>query len=578
LRGVGLVEWFTRERAVFGHNRHFLTHFSIQCEGVIPRTHADIWSAQESKLHGVPNCGEGRLVRPTASIVVEIEQETTVILEYVTMDPILFIHGYSAESPGTDVPSIKGIYGSLPDDLRASYNPVDLDLSRYISLNDAVSINDISRALDRALRQDFPHLLRTGFNVIIHSTGALVIRNWIRLFSPKPSPIINLIHLAGANFGSGWATLGQGKIARWGRYVFQDGAQRGVKVLQALELGASQILDLHLELLQPGSRMLEDFGVQEYVIIGTQADAPWFEFPVRYAKEDGSDGTVRVSAGNLNFNYLSIRPNVDPQGLPWADVQAAVDNVTQRAAIPNYYSIDKSSRPQVDRPEIPFAIAFQCAHSGDERGIVHGTVPKTQVQSLIGLALNTPRGNPAAWSARVNDFQQETTNTYNSARTLANPGIFKYLAEPRNQYDHHAQVIFRLRDQDGTPIPMDNADIFFVSDQQNPGKVPVQTLIEDHVVNDLTDNCATFYIRVKRFSAALNDWQYLLDDIGNFAIEITAVDPQSRPTSPTVLYLPLRIPLTPADVAGFIQAHRTTVVDVQLLRIPSPSVYGITPV
>ena len=48
--------------------------------------------------------------------------------------------------------------------------------------------------------------------------------------------------------------------------------------------------------------------MQEFVIVGTQADASWFEFPVRYAHEDGSDGVVRVSAANLNFNHFEIGP------------------------------------------------------------------------------------------------------------------------------------------------------------------------------------------------------------------------------------------------------------------------------
>ncbi|HUO07937.1 MAG TPA: hypothetical protein VM008_06535 [Phycisphaerae bacterium] len=501
------------------------------------------------------------------------------------MNPILLIHGYSAESPNADPASVKGIYANqstntnLPDDLRQIYQVVEIDLSRYISLNDSVSLNDISRALDRALRQDYPSLLQTGFNVIIHSTGALVIRNWVRLFSPKPSPIINLIHLAGANFGSGWASIGQGQIARWGRFVFQDGAQRGVKVLQALELGSSDTIDLHLQLTQVGSRMLEDYGVQEYVIIGTQADPSWFEFPIRYAKEDGSDGTVRVSGGNLNFNYLSIVPNIDPQSLRWQEVQLAVANASQRAAFPSYYKIGRLSRPYYDRAEIPFAIPFECAHSGDTRGIVAGTQPKAQVQRLIQMALNTPRSSPALWAAHVNDFHNETTNTYNSARTLANPGIFKYLTEPRRQYDPHAQIIFRLRDQDDQPVPIANADIFFVSDQQTQGALPVQSLIEDTVVNDLTDNCMTFYLRVGSFNPASSppDWEYQLGKVGNFAFEITAIDPRTNPDSPSVLYLPIRIPLTPDDLADFIQAHRTTIVDVQLLRVPSPAVYTIVP-
>ncbi len=208
------------------------------------------------------------------------------------MKSVVLIHGYSAESPTPDHRSIVDIYGNLPQDLHDRFQIVEIDLSRYISLNDSVTVQDIALALDRVLNQQHPDLLKAGFHVIIHSTGALVIRTWIELFSPKPSPVNNLIYLAGANFGSGWASIGQGQIARWGRFVFERGAQRGVKVLQALELGSSPTLDTHLYFTGSGNRMFENYKVQEFVIIGTQADPAWFTFPVRYSHEDGSDGTV----------------------------------------------------------------------------------------------------------------------------------------------------------------------------------------------------------------------------------------------------------------------------------------------
>ncbi|MBA3833798.1 MAG: hypothetical protein H0X34_18270, partial [Chthoniobacterales bacterium] len=162
------------------------------------------------------------------------------------MKAIVLIHGYSSESPTPDPISIGNIYGDLPQRLRAAYDVVEVDLSRYLSLNDSVSVTDIARAFQRALLEQHPALLEEGFHVVIHSTGALVIRTWIRLFSPQPSPVRNLIHLAGANLGSGWASIGQGQVARWGRFVFERGAQRGLKVLQSLELGSSTTLDLHL--------------------------------------------------------------------------------------------------------------------------------------------------------------------------------------------------------------------------------------------------------------------------------------------------------------------------------------------
>ena len=137
------------------------------------------------------------------------------------MEPILLVHGYSAEAESsTNADSVAKIYGQLPNWLRRTYSEnsvVDVNLSRYISLEDGIGIDDISRAFDRALRNDYAHLMRGTFHVIIHSTGALVIRNWLRKFADDKQPIRNLIYLAGANLGSGWAHIGKGQLARWGR-------------------------------------------------------------------------------------------------------------------------------------------------------------------------------------------------------------------------------------------------------------------------------------------------------------------------------------------------------------------------
>lgn len=491
------------------------------------------------------------------------------------MKPIVLIHGYSSESPTPDPTSIGNIYGDLPQRLRAAYDVVEVDLSRYVSLNDSVSVADIARALQRAFLEQHPGLLKEGFHVVIHSTGALVIRTWIRLFSPRPSPILNLVYLAGANLGSGWASIGQGQVARWGRFVFERGAQRGLKVLQALELGSSATLDLHLSFLREGTRMLDDYKVQEYVIIGTQADPDWFEFPVRYAHEDGSDGVVRVAAGNLNFNYLTIEPNDEAATLPWSAVHAAVQAASVKANFPVYYKVTSRSMAGTGgRPPIPFGIPFQCAHSGKSMGIVSGREPRPQVERMLRLALETER-TTAAWQRTAAAFNRETEQTYEEARTMRKPGFFNFLTEPRNQYDPHAQIIFRLRDQDGNPIPIASSDIFFVSEQSTKGTIPIQSLIENTVVSGAAPNCLVFYVRLSRFDRRAKGWVDQLAEVGDFALEITAIEPAAPAQDPLISYLPVRIPLTSKQLASFIQRHRTTIVDVTLLRLPSPEVYQL---
>ncbi len=491
------------------------------------------------------------------------------------MKTFVLIHVYSSESPTPDPTSIANIYGDLPRRLRESYDVVEVDLSRYITLNDSVSIADIARALNRALLEQHPELLKDGFHVVIHSTGALVIRTWIRLFSPQPSPIRNLVYLAGANLGSGWASIGQGQVARWGRFVFERGAQRGVKVLQALEIGSAPTIDLHLSFAETGRRMLDDFQVQEFIIIGSQADPGWFTFPIRYAHEDGSDGVVRVSSANLNYNHFKIEPNDSAALLPWPAIRTAVQAAAAKASFPEYYSVTSQSFAGKDRPLVPAGIPYRCAHSGDKMGIVAGSIPREQVERMLNLALETPERTTAAYQRQVAAFDRETAATYESAKTMQNPGLFNFLNDPRNQYDPHAQVIFRLRDQDGLPIPIGSSDIFFVSEQGEKGTIPIQSIIEHTSVSGVSPNVITFYVRAQKFDRRAKGWVDQLANVSDFELEITAIEPDAPNQNPLVSYLPLRIPLSGREVKNLIQPHRTTIVDVTLLRLPSPDIYQL---
>jgi hypothetical protein len=163
--------------------------------------------------------------------------------------PTILIHGYSSEGSTSDTDpyprtTLEGLYGRMVQDLPTlGVDPIPVNVSRYVSLDDGLSIEDISFALDRTLKTDFPELLTGGFNAIIHSTGALVARNWVRRFNKpdKTCPLKRLIHLAGANLGSGWAHVGASQFARFARAAM--GAQRGLAVLRDLELGSNWAIE-----------------------------------------------------------------------------------------------------------------------------------------------------------------------------------------------------------------------------------------------------------------------------------------------------------------------------------------------
>ena len=84
-----------------------------------------------------------------------------------------------------------------------------------------------------------------------------------------------------------------------------------------------------------------------------------------------------------------------------------------------------------------------------------------------------------------------------------------------------------------------------------------------------------FYLRTQRFERRRKDWTDLLGNIADFALEITAIEPAAPTQNPLVAYLPLRIPLSGRQVKNLIQPHRTTIIDVTLLRLPSPDIYQL---
>ena len=457
------------------------------------------------------------------------------------MEPIVLIHGYSAESRKTDAKSIAAIYGHLPEKLRDAYGGAavtEIDLSRYISLEDGVTLDDVSRALDRALRStEYRALLVSGFHVIVHSTGALVIRNWVRKFSAKPSPVKNLVYLAGANFGSGWGHIGKGQLAKGARKVFQEGAEPGRQVLDALELGSSWTLDLHAHFLRAGARMLDDYEIREHVVIGTQADPDWFSMPVRYGHEDGSDGVVRVAGSDLNFQYIRLAPTPEAREISWRQARVQRDlNLTRESDEKRlaWYRIEERSLPGEDgRALVPLGIPYECAHSGEGMGIVVGKKPVAQVMRLVRLALES---TAQTYPQRVAEFQSETDRSYARAKVAQAPAWWKqWISEPRRQYDEHAQVIFRLRDQDGRPV--EHFDIFFDSVWSRRDKsLAIGKLFQDKHKNDVTPNVIAFYLRTKSWDDDAEDWVDCVPKVNGCYLEITAVEPETG----EILYLPLR--------------------------------------
>ncbi len=481
------------------------------------------------------------------------------------MEPILLIHGYSTE--GNDN-SVRKIYGTLPAELRKLFgrnNVNELDLSRWLSLDDGIMLDDVSFAMDRALKAQYPHLLESGFHVIIHSTGALVARNWIKKFSPIPCPIINLVHLAGANFGSGLAHVGQGQLSRW-KNIITQGTGVGTQILNELEFGAWKTLDLHRHFLQPGHDIYDDYQVQEFCIIGSQTLDFLRPIPIRYLKEDSSDNTVRTSACNLNFNYIPVTPGPPAYKLGVRRLQALTKLRLQNKEVSSrYYDYDLSYLSK-KRQAIPFAIAYETAHFGKDIGIVSGRKNRNAVMPLIKTALLTPH-NIAAYEKTIARFELTTKRTFERVAKLKRQ-LFEW--NRQSQYEGHAQLIFRMRDQFGNGV--ENFDVTFQSDRKDSKLSRLETMIEDRHANRQDKGTITFYLRTMEFIKRNKSWRDRLASIAPLDIEVTAHETESD----EIAYVPLNIRLGSGEVRSILASFKTTIIDITLVRLPSNDVFEIT--
>ncbi len=480
------------------------------------------------------------------------------------MKPILLVHGYSSEGKDTDAPTI---YGSLPDDLRAEFGEnavVELNLSRWISLSEGISIDDVSLAMDRALETDYPNLLENGFHVVIHSTGALVVRNWIKNHSPKPCPIENLVHLAGAHFGSGLAHVGKGQLARWARQlIFHTGS--GGQVLNELLFGSWKSLDLAQHFLNPGTQMFDDYQVREYCIIGSQIPKALRNIPIRYIKEGSSDNTVPTSAGNLNFSHVRVFPSADALSLSMTELDELAEKRKEGAVISDSSYAFDLSRISTARRATPFAIAYETAHFGEEIGIVAGTKNRRAIMPLLKLALATEH-DPDAYEAVAEQFKAATKKTF------ARAGRLKYRLLEWNvqrQYEGHAQLVFRIRDQFGRGV--EHFDITFRS-KSKKGKVALESLIEDRRLNKQHPGTLTFYLRTQEFKKSSKKWKDRVADLCAVDVEISADEPRAE----EIRYIPLNLRLTADQISSALKSFETTIIDIELVRLPSQKVFAIS--
>jgi hypothetical protein len=237
--------------------------------------------------------------------------------------PIVLLHGYSAKAA-----SLSRWRGILED---RGYQTRDIRVGEYISLSNEVTIKDIAEGFDRALRFDTGLPDDQEFDAIVHSTGGLVIREWVTSYAQRRGRLKHLIGLAPAMFGSPMAHRGRGALGA----IFKgdknplgpDFMEAGDRILEALELGSSYTWELaHRDLLTPeeldghvisGSEGRQPHGEARVAepVYGDSDTTPYpfifigrdrYKLEGLFVHEDGYDGTVRWAGAGLNARKLII--------------------------------------------------------------------------------------------------------------------------------------------------------------------------------------------------------------------------------------------------------------------------------
>lgn len=336
------------------------------------------------------------------------------------MSTLVFVHGWSVTSTAT--------YGQMPPRLQlqasASGLPLDLRdiwLSQYVSFDDAVTMADLVRAFDHALRD--LHLLEPTFACITHSTGGPVVREWLRAQRDRPGShstirLTHLVMLAPANFGSALAQLGKGVLGRLKSWW--NGVEPGQRILDWLQLGSPESLSLNLDRIHSVDPIAQ--GQFLFVLIGDRPDRSLYDHLNSYTGEDGSDGVVRLAAANLNAQHAVLSTQTNAAG--------GLDT------LPLFLS---------RAPRCAFKMIPGAAHSGDE----HGILARAENQTIDAILRCLGVRSAADYTAVCDAFDAENALRDADKVELEPAGPFA----PRvHIHDPRSLLILRLTDEAGEPL------------------------------------------------------------------------------------------------------------------------------
>ncbi len=430
--------------------------------------------------------------------------------------PVVILHGWSDNS--TSFIPLKNWLGTQ------GFQAVDIHLGDYVSMHDEVTLSDLGYAFQSALRIKGVPQGPQSFDIIVHSTGGLVVREYLRqvcLGAPQKSPIKHICMLAPANFGSPLAALGKSMIGRLLKgWSWNHAGQTGQRILDALELASPYSWQLaEDDLFNQNFPIFHPENVITTVLVGTAA----YQGISSVVHENGTDGTVRVSTANLNAHYLRA------------------DFVNPSRVVPRTF----------DR------IAFAVFHR-NHGNIIQPDEP-TQQQQWMKLVVDALTLTPDQYAGHLAYCDSITTQTFSEGTKGPNPAWY-------NKYQH---IVFRVRDQFGAPV--NDYIVEFYQEMGDPNDDVFQKMhkevLDKVTTNSTASNYRSFMVDTDELKDFLISRPTSVVDVSITAADISDLIRYKNPGGGSPAF-------SNAD-QRFIMPNEPLLIDVTLPRDPAAAVFGL---
>ncbi|WP_317899293.1 esterase/lipase family protein [Aurantibacillus circumpalustris] len=464
---------------------------------------------------------------------------------------IVFVHGYSVTNLDT--------YGELPlrlhsEAIAKGYEAKieNLFLGRYISFNDEVRLNDVSRAMQMAVEEQIP--AGTRFICITHSTGGPVVRNWWNFFYQNQSatcPMSHLVMLAPANHGSALAQLGKTRLSRVKSWF--DGVEPGQKILDWLELGSTEAWQLNTNWITNGNQHISEKGIFPFVITGQDIDRKLYDHINSYTGELGSDGVVRVASANLNNAHIKLKQEV-PQFI-------------KGKLSANTLEISEFNQA----PITAMRVLTKKSHSGDDMGIMRSvkkeiTNDNAEIIKTIFDCISV--NNKQSYLNCCNQFLQETKNVQENS--LVEVGK-KVLKNTLFFHDRYSMIIFRIKDNEGHALT--NFDLLLTGPKNDPNNLPSGFFADRQFnkVNQCTISYFFNYDVIMGAPAVMQNGEEVRKELPGISSLGIIIKP--RPDEGFIRYLPCQLNATKELLEKALRPNATTLIEIELQRLVNTEIF-----